>query len=1285
MAIINGTPGNDVLVGTPEDDVINGLDGNDVISGLEGNDQLDGGAGNDSIAGNQGNDSIFGGAGDDTLYGGQGNDLVIGEAGNDIIGGDAGTNTLTGGVGRDRFILTTAGTAIITDFFAGDDSLGLSGDLTIDDIEVSQSFANTLVLDRRTGNVLATLNNVNSADLRRQNFVDAAGRIVNFAPVPATLVDVTATDPIARATNPDDPIVFTVSRTNTTGDLVVNFTLSTSAGVALQNPPTSVRIPNGQAFANVTVTPQATSRDGTVTITLQDSPNYDVRTGIATGTVSAPVSLPTPAPQPAPPEAPPFVDLILTRSDIPTRPAQGEQAVALFTVGNRGTGRADRVVFDLTMPVDSDVVRVEPSQGVFTGFTGDSARTGIIKVELGNIDPNREATIRVTYVPKTTGNFLSSNARVTAAQPDVDPSNNFANANVTVVPSPPNLPVVSVVAAEDGVAREPDSTQLEGTDRETPTGLVTRDFIFRRTGGDLSRPLTVNYTLEGTAQNGVDFAPIGSSVTFAPFETEVRVTIRPIQDRQVEGAEFVRLNLVPNPLVFRVDATRGENTARIEIVDVPNPVGPNPLPGTVVSLVAIDQFTDELVPGTASPTRGVLRVTRDNTIGDLVVKVEVTGTATHGVDYILFDTLNRAVPVVNGVAFVTIPDGQRFIDVYLEAIDDPLQEGDERAVFNLAPDPNAIYVIGRPQDVASDSAAIITIRDDEPPLPTPVLRLIPSQPTAIEGGQNAVLTLTRTGSTADPLNVSLTTVTAEFRIQPLVIEGGQTVPSQEQFNTQIRPVLPLPPFLTVPAGQQFIDIDLGTVKVRTPLVDRVDETTVTVQLRVGRTGDTSTPLTLPRSIIDVIGTLGGNATLGLDYELPPSVVIPAGANTIDVPIPALLDNLVEGTERFAVLAGTESGLLVLGQPAVFSIQDANIPDPEEAVILSNEQAIAVEGATPGTLRVRRTGSTDRAVTVPLVAISYAETRESRLVGLPAEAGPPAFPAESVLLTAPPIALPLFVTFPAGQRVITIDATTKVSGAALSGRVAEADLQSKLSISRSGDISRPLTIPGTVVETLRATGFPGVTLTVDVDIPSSAVIPAGQSFVDVPVVATTDNVFEGPESLAVIINPDTLPDLAPGYRPAGSPQIFYITDAGLNLIVGTISADILIGTSGSDVLLGGLGNDNLTGGPGADQFVFTLPAEGVDTITDFDPDFDSIRISQTGFGAGLTPGTLPAAKFVSGPGVTTPSSPDHRFIYDTTTGNLRFDPDGSTPGGQPPVLLATLTGAPALTTANIVIF
>ena len=61
MAIINGTPGNDLLTGDqsgiPENDEIFGFAGNDTLNGLGGNDTLDGGTGNDSMAGGTGDDT----------------------------------------------------------------------------------------------------------------------------------------------------------------------------------------------------------------------------------------------------------------------------------------------------------------------------------------------------------------------------------------------------------------------------------------------------------------------------------------------------------------------------------------------------------------------------------------------------------------------------------------------------------------------------------------------------------------------------------------------------------------------------------------------------------------------------------------------------------------------------------------------------------------------------------------------------------------------------------------------------------------------------------------------------------------------------------------------------------------------------------------------------------------------------------------------------------------------------------------------------------------------------
>lgn len=49
LAIIDGTPGDDVLNDTPGDDVINGYDGNDTIRVSGGSDIVDGGTGNDLL------------------------------------------------------------------------------------------------------------------------------------------------------------------------------------------------------------------------------------------------------------------------------------------------------------------------------------------------------------------------------------------------------------------------------------------------------------------------------------------------------------------------------------------------------------------------------------------------------------------------------------------------------------------------------------------------------------------------------------------------------------------------------------------------------------------------------------------------------------------------------------------------------------------------------------------------------------------------------------------------------------------------------------------------------------------------------------------------------------------------------------------------------------------------------------------------------------------------------------------------------------------------------------
>jgi Ca2+-binding RTX toxin-like protein len=140
----------------------------------------------------------------------------------------------------------------------------------------------------------------------------------------------------------------------------------------------------------------------------------------------------------------------------------------------------------------------------------------------------------------------------------------------------------------------------------------------------------------------------------------------------------------------------------------------------------------------------------------------------------------------------------------------------------------------------------------------------------------------------------------------------------------------------------------------------------------------------------------------------------------------------------------------------------------------------------------------------------------------------------------------------------------------------------------------------------------------------------------------------------------------------------LTLTGAAAIAGTGNAlaNLIVGNAAGNTIDGLLGADTLTGGLGKDIFVFSQ-VNAVDTLTDFTPIDDTMRLSNAAFGFALTPGvavTLVAnATPVSAAAVPT-------FLYDTDNGRLSVDLDG-TGLGFSPVLFAILTGAPVITAAD----
>ncbi|ETW14799.1 hemolysin-type calcium-binding protein [Roseivivax marinus] len=135
--------------------------------------------------------------------------------------------------------------------------------------------------------------------------------------------------------------------------------------------------------------------------------------------------------------------------------------------------------------------------------------------------------------------------------------------------------------------------------------------------------------------------------------------------------------------------------------------------------------------------------------------------------------------------------------------------------------------------------------------------------------------------------------------------------------------------------------------------------------------------------------------------------------------------------------------------------------------------------------------------------------------------------------------------------------------------------------------------------------------------------------------------------------------------------------------GTAGNDRLAGGRGNDLLDGGLGNDILFGGQDADSFRFStaLGEDNVDRIRDFDSGEDLILLDSEIFAGLGAEGPLSFGVFhASATGLA--QDADDRLIYDTASGDLSWDEDGS--GDADAITFARLQSAPELTESDFII-
>jgi hypothetical protein len=109
------------------------------------------------------------------------------------------------------------------------------------------------------------------------------------------------------------------------------------------------------------------------------------------------------------------------------------------------------------------------------------------------------------------------------------------------------------------IANLPKASEVKGSTTGKGEYTVTRT-------GDVNVPLTVRYSLGGSATNGVDYALLSGMVTFAVGKSTATIDVKPVSDGIVEGAENVVLAITADGTgAYKI--LKGKGNAKVTIAD----------------------------------------------------------------------------------------------------------------------------------------------------------------------------------------------------------------------------------------------------------------------------------------------------------------------------------------------------------------------------------------------------------------------------------------------------------------------------------------------------------------------------------------------------------------------------------------------------------------------------------------------------------------------------------------------------------------------------------------------
>ena len=286
-------------------------------------------------------------------------------------------------------------------------------------------------------------------------------------------------------------------------------------------------------------------------------------------------------------------------------------------------------------------------------------------------DPaNGDYSLKNTSPAVNAGN----NSLYTTAGGNLTTDNDLAG-NPRLFSGSPNPDVIDMGAYE--LQAEPLMELSIATTTQGPEDTTNGLFTITTTK-QFSTPTTVNFSVTGTATQGVDYSNLGTSFTFPANTNSVTITVPIIADNIVEQNETVIVTLTST------------NNAAVTIGTSDN-----------ATVTITDDDTAELSIATTTQaledtTNGLFTITTTKQFATpTTVNFSVTGTATQGTDYGNIGTS------------IVFPANTNTATIIVDVTADTVTEPDETIIVTLTGTNNAAVTIG-----SSDNATV-TITDDD--------------------------------------------------------------------------------------------------------------------------------------------------------------------------------------------------------------------------------------------------------------------------------------------------------------------------------------------------------------------------------------------------------------------------------------------------------------------------------------------------------------------------------------------------------------------------------------------